>query len=479
MCGFVGQRARLTRFWATVALLVAVALPAARCFGQNNNNNNNNNNNGGGATTPTIGTGFIFSNRAVGGVAIDARGVIQNVAVETNGRLGGKRAEALAEIPGELNQPGKLRKVSLRRLEDAIEKHLLDRAPLNEEIVCLAGLQEIRYVFLYPEQNDIVLAGFGEGWQTDAAGNVVGVTTGRPVLMLDDLLVALRGAEAAARTGISCSIDPTQEGLDRLQQFLNAQGNTIGANPDATISGIEESLGPQVVSITGVPATTHFAQVMVAADYRMKRLAMNLDASPVRGLTSYLKMSNGHGSMMPRWWLEPDFDPLVRDADGLAWEIGVPRVKAVTEDDYLAANGQRQHSGKASPMAQRWADTMTKHYDELSLRMPIFADLRNVMSLAVVAALVVKENLADKAGCPLPVLLDSSAVQVAQLAAPREVPTQASFMKKGDNWIISASGGVLINSWAIAQRTAIDQKKQLAPLRSRAAAKAGGSWWWN
>ena len=34
--------------------------------------------------------------------------------------------------------------------------------PLPDEVKYLAGLQRIRYVFVYPEQQDIVLAGFGE-----------------------------------------------------------------------------------------------------------------------------------------------------------------------------------------------------------------------------------------------------------------------------------------------------------------------------
>ena len=60
----------------------------------------------------------------------------------------------------------------------------------------LAGLQRIHYVFVYPEQKDIVLVGPGEGWKVDAKGNVVGITTGRPVMLLDDLLVALRTAKS-------------------------------------------------------------------------------------------------------------------------------------------------------------------------------------------------------------------------------------------------------------------------------------------
>ena len=47
-----------------------------------------------------------------------------------------------------------------------------------------------------------MLVGPGEGWKVDGTGNVVGVTTGLPVMLLDDLLVALRSAKAAAQGGI-------------------------------------------------------------------------------------------------------------------------------------------------------------------------------------------------------------------------------------------------------------------------------------
>lgn len=70
-------------------------------------------------------------------------------------------------------------------------------------------------MLLYPESNDIVIAGPGEGWKLDGKGNMVGVTTGRPVLNLEDLLVAFRTARAARQGQLSCSIDPTAEGRQR------------------------------------------------------------------------------------------------------------------------------------------------------------------------------------------------------------------------------------------------------------------------
>ncbi len=328
-----------------------------------------------------------------------------------------------------------------------------------------------------------------KGGKWSDSGEIVGATTGRAVLLLDDLLVALRSAMQAAQGGISCSIDPTAEGLRRYQEMMKFQ-QTIGSDPQATVHGIEQALGPQTITLTGVPPTSHFARVMVAADYRMKRLAMNFDPPPINGLPSYLQMVRPglKGSAMPRWWLATNYDPLLTDAEGLAWELRGPGVKAMTEEDFLLANGDRVHSGKASPTAQKWANNMTARYDELSKRDTIFGELRNCMDLAIVAALLFKENLPGKANCDLSALVGEDGPPVDAFAAPKQVDTQGSFIKKGENWIISASGGVLIHSWGEADRK--EQSAKLDPLRAQAARPAEQStaeqtaakptsWWWN
>ena len=175
-----------------------------------------------------------------------------------------------------------LRKVSLRGLEAAIDECAEGQEEASRRRdATLAGLQQIRYVFVYPEQKDIVLVGPAEGWKVDASGNVVGVTTGRPVMLLDDLLVALRTARHAAQGGITCSIDPTPEGLQQSAAYARTlKHDRRSATRSASI---EQALGLQQITFTGVPATSHFARVLVAADYRMKRMAMNFEPSPVRG----------------------------------------------------------------------------------------------------------------------------------------------------------------------------------------------------
>ena len=109
---------------------------------------------------------------------------------------------------------------------------------------------------------------------------------------------------------------------------------------------------------------------------------------------------------MPRWWLAADYDSLLTDPAGLSWELQKASVKAMTEDEFISANGQRKATGHANPTAQKWADNMTAHYDELSAKDSIFGQLRNCMDLAVVTALISKENLTEKCGWSMPLLLN-------------------------------------------------------------------------
>lgn len=425
------------------------------------------------------GCGFLGGGRGVGGVSIGTDGILKNSVAGDAAELRALRARAQQEVVGELAKPSPLRKISLRRLADAIAAAQNDGKPLSDEIRLLAGLQRIQYVFVYPEEHDIVLAGYGEGWKVDDRGNLVGNANGRPVMLLDDLLVALRTARQAQQGGITCSIDPTKEGLDRLRQYVSTL-TTIG-DPQTTISTIEQVLGQQVVRITGVPPTSHFARILVAADYRMKRLGMGFDQAPINGLPSYLQMvrpgPRGMQNMMPRWWLVPDYDPLVTDGQGQVWELPGGRVKAMTEETFMAEGIVRSNTGKVSTMAQKWADNMTAKYDELSVKEPIFGQLRNCMDLAVAAALIFKENLPFKTGCDLGVLVNANRLPAEELLAPKLIDTQASFIKKGNNWIISASGGVQIQPWDFV--TKVEKNTSIASARGSKEPEGLKKWWWD
>ncbi|QDU29666.1 hypothetical protein ETAA8_47810 [Anatilimnocola aggregata] len=412
---------------------------------------------------------------AVGGVSINVEGVLDNATDLSLQVLNEGMGQAFRAAPGELNKPVELRKISLKAVNAALRDSDKNQvAQLPDEIKYLAGIQRIQYVLLYPEQNDIVLAGPGEGWELDGKGNVVGVTTGRPVLSLEDLLVAFRTVEEARKGGISCSIDPTAEGRQRFEQYMSTQRQY---NP-AVLDGIEKAMGNQQITVSGVPDTSHFARVLVAADYKMKRIGMKLDKSPVRGLASFIDMIPGKlDNMMPRWWMACNYEPLGRSEDGLAWELRGTGVKVMTEDEFVDnAAGTVKGTGKVNPVAQKWSDQFTAKYEDLAVKEPVFGELRNIMDMCVVAALITKENLPAKAKCELPEL-SSAKMGIESFPAPKKVATQSSALKRGNNWIITASGGVAINSWEIADKTEV--KASVGETRAKAKSATTNNLWWN
>src|ERR1700748_2490572 len=152
---------------------------------------------------------FGFRNPSVGGVKIDTDGVVSNPKVGELKQLQAAWQKGLEQIPADLEKWTDLRFVSLKQLESEVAAARAAGKPLPDAVRYMAGLQRVRYVLVYPDKQDIVLAGSGESLKLDSLGSVVGATSGRPVLTIDDLMVALRVAESSNASGISCSIDPT------------------------------------------------------------------------------------------------------------------------------------------------------------------------------------------------------------------------------------------------------------------------------
>jgi hypothetical protein len=414
---------------------------------------------------------------AIGGIEVNPEGVLDAPTEKSTQTAAELMRQRLQRVPDDLAGQTEFRMVSLRGLEMQIRAAAESGGELPDEVRYMAGLQRIQYVFVDPENNDILLAGPAEGWTVDRRGNVVGNTTGQPVVMLDDLLVALRSVNQARTVGITCSIDPTPEGRRALNAFLKKQKQF---RPGVT-KGVEQALGAQHITITGVPADSHFARVLVAADFRMKRFAMMLEPAPVDEMPSFLELvkssRRGLNNMMPRWWIACDYEPVRQTEDGLAWEIRGRGVKVMTEDEIIGAEGTVRGSGKTNPIAQQWADSMTEKYTAISRADTVFGQLRNVMDISLAAAIIERNDLRGVAGCQLETLYgDNSLAAIELWPTPTTVATQSSFIKVGRQYVITASGGVQIDSWKWASRTAI--AADLADARTKATRAPDASWTW-
>ena len=85
-----------------------------------------------------------FRNNQVGGVKIDASGVLSAPEPKAAEMLRRERIAEMKEVPGDLGKKVELRKISLRGLEAAIDDALKNNlGVLPDEVKYLAGLQRI------------------------------------------------------------------------------------------------------------------------------------------------------------------------------------------------------------------------------------------------------------------------------------------------------------------------------------------------
>lgn len=417
---------------------------------------------------------IIAGQRSVGGVKFLPDGMLVRATRTETAQLRREILQRMSQIPGALSEHTEMRTISLAKIDAAMRHSQQTGEELPEAIRYLGGLQRVDYVLVLPEEHDVVLIGPAEGWRVDDGGNLVGVSTGKTVLLLDDLLTALRAVSNPRPSVFSCSIDPSAEGRVRLASF--ARSLRPGVNPQLAAARIEQVLGPQMISTTGVPGTSHFARVMVAADYRMKEIGMGLEPAPVEGLPSYLQMvrssSRGSSSLAPRWWLEPDYEPLVGDAAGHCWKLPAGTVKAMTENDFFDASGEKRQTGKADVISQRWADMLTDRYEALAQADPVFAQLKDCIDLSIVATLIVRKDLLGEAGIELPMLMKEQ--PTAELPAPTAVASRAAVLRKSR--VMIACGGVQINPWDIVDNA--ETNDEVASIRGKVTLDET-NWWSN
>jgi len=428
------------------------------------------------------------------GVLVDANGVLrmQTVADPTGQLTNAQKQAAKQARQGDLAKGSKLRFVSLNRLEQAvIAQAANDRKP-TEEMKYLAGITRIKYVFVYPESGDIVLAGPAEGWYNDLSGRVVGMDTGRPVLELQDLVAAMRVFAPGANKGsvVGCSIDPTQEGLQRMQEFLRNIGGAANPN-DAQytqfiVDGLRTNLGLQTVRILGVAPTTHFAQVLVEADYRMKLIGIGLEP-PLVKMTTFIDKAdpNSARNALMRWFFVPDYKCVKVAENGEAMELVGDGVKLVDEREVVTADGRRTVpvAGGKNLASTAFTTTFTQKYPEIAGKKPIYAQLRNLIDLTVAAAFLQQHDYYGKAEQKFETFMSEEKFPIETYTAPVQVDTVVTSVWKGNRLLTPVAGGVTIQAkQALATDNQLDDQDGKTAQAHKAVKLANlkaGQWWWD
>ncbi len=428
------------------------------------------------------------------GVYIDAAGVLKrSVRTANSKQLAAARLAALvAGGNADSRRASQMRKVSLTRLEKHVQLALAAGRPLQRDMLNLAGLEKIKYVMVYPETGDLVIAGPAGDWRVDDEGRRVSRASGRPILQLDDLIVVLRLLSATPDATFGCSIDPTSDGLARTQQFAKqSSAKPLGAGQrPAWLKKLREQMGRQAVNVDGVDPRTRVAAVLVEADYRMKLVGMGLEPGTV-DVPSYLDLINVPRGQTPpaldvlRWWFTLKYDAVVATADRDVFEIRGPGVQVLSENELLTKLGEQIHTNESSPTNQEFAQRFTQHFAELAKKYPVYADLQNIFDLALVSALVNSERLADRVSWHMTCFGDPSQYQPALGMAPESVDSVINHrLVNGKHVVVGISGGVHVQPWSLVSDEAIKTDTYGGLKAQRSGSKAAAdlpleAWWWD
>lgn len=426
------------------------------------------------------------------GVAVDADGVLSLKSfADPSGRLMARRLAAVkARLADDVMAPSMMRKISLVKLERAIRKKIAAGELPDEVMRHLAGLLRVQYVFFYPEERDIVIAGQAEGWLADLSGRKVGVTTRWPVLLLEDLIVALRayGPGSPKDQFIGCTISPDRNGLARLSEFQRTIPRTVPTSQRAAAAnriatGSRQSLGQSQISVFGVSNKTHFAQVLIEADYRMKLIGIGLEPPPVKMHTFIGALKGAQHQTLQRWWFTPNYDCVKVTDDRSAMELVGQGVQLLGEDKLIGADGSLAAKGiKPNKASELFTLAFTKKYPDISARIPVYAQMRTMIDLVVAAAFIRQEDFYGRADWSLGLFGNEEALPVETFPEAQNVACAVNVVWKGNRLFVLASGGVSIRPILALREDRLikDRDGKLAEKYRQTNSKdAGDRWWWD
>lgn len=429
------------------------------------------------------------------GVRVEPSGVLRTqTAEEQSGRLkalGIQVREAL--LNNEIAQVSGLRVISLPRLESAVARRLEQGKEPTISMQLLGGLTSIKHVFVYPEDQEIVIAGPAEGWKYNDNGLPVGVESGKPVMQLDDLVTVLRAFSATKQKFFSCSINPREEGLKNLKNFVEQTSSRPlrpGASVRKWVGQLQEQLGRQDIVYTGIDPESRVARTIVEADYRMKLIGIGkydfAGSSTIPSIFDLMTAEEQKASKLDalRWWLTMKYDAVLHTPDRNGFEFVGSSVLCQSENQFLNSQGQQVQTGQSEGSNLVFAQTFTSKYEELAKHDIVFADLKNVFDLSLVAAILQHEGAARNVGWDLGVFANEGSYITARHDAPREVDSVVNHrVFRGRDIVVQVAGGVRADLGSvIADASIYREGVRLDGTADRARTDddlPANRWWWD
>jgi hypothetical protein len=241
----------------------------------------------------------------------------------------------------------------------------------------------------------------------------------------------------------------------------------------------------QIITVGGISPKTHFAQVMVEADYRMKLIGIGLETPPVR-LTSYVDRANPSqvaSNALQRWYFVPNYQCVRVSEDAMAMQLVGDGVKLVGEDEAVGKDGTRSKAARANRASDQFVKAFTKIYPKLAEQAPVYAQLRNCIDLAVAAAFIQHQDYYDLAKWTPSAISDEKSFPTETLNPPQQVESAVNSIWKGATLVTPIGGGVQIRPTEAVDPTNLLQDDGAKVRDARAGIDlkklAADQWWWD
>lgn len=391
-----------------------------------------------------------------GGVCIDAEGVVR-----TEPRIDPQLAE-VRRLASKGAKDEKLVYISLPKLFESLRR-AGGAVPVTD--LYLGGMVKLQYVFVFPEEQDLVIAGPAEPFNANAQYRPLGQVTGRPVLHLDDLVTAFRACgPAGSETALGCDLQMTAEIAGRIREKTREIQPKLPEMGERRASeAIARAAGTQPVRFFGVPPDSRFGIACIEADYQLKQLRLGILKSPVKGVRSHVSMATQVEPAL-RSCFESRYDQLTVSADGTAYELKGFPLKVVCS--VYSVEGQHDLETPLSSAARAFTDQCNRHLEKLCREIPSFADLINLSDLTVLCALIAKDKLHERVGWDVSWISDPKGYVVGRYPAVKNAATLCAYRRAGAYTIFS-TGGILLQPEVCLGKRVVEAGGRLQGLSDR------------
>jgi hypothetical protein len=247
----------------------------------------------------------------------------------------------------------------------------------------LGGLQRIDHVLVYPHLGDIVLCGRGDVVANPTADNPFGASNRLPCLTVEDLQSCWVLVAKLRMLPFGCSIEPTPIGIRQMRQ-------RAWREPPPTTGELAMALGPQRIDLIRLSGKHSMDHTIVAADIRLKRLALGVDDSLRFHLPRVQDLGRVLEGVIPRVWIGANYGPIRRSPDRRIWSLaGQLQVHLDFPIGLEPSITERRR-------IEVWCREWTAAINDPSFVQSIFHQLQGISDLAVTVALIQRYEMLSR-----------------------------------------------------------------------------------